>query len=49
MALMSFICKVETFAYCSVHIFDKVNFFYFHCDVYFLLPDGKIPYEIFTK
>ena len=31
--------RFETFAYCSVHIFDKAIFYYFRCDVYFLLSD----------
>ena len=31
--------KFETCVYCSVQIFDKFIFYYFRCDVYFLLSD----------
>jgi len=29
----------KKFACCSVHIFDEAIFYYFGCDVYFLLSD----------
>ena len=42
--------KFETFAYCSVDIVDKVIFYYFRCDAYFLLSNKKPFYTgMFTK
>ena len=38
----------EIFAYCSVHMFDKVIFYYFRCDVTWY-PIKNLPYGMFTK
>ena len=35
----STVVTFETCVYCLVHIFDRVIFYYFRCDVYFLLSD----------